>query len=496
MRNRFVFVKIALLALILFLGACGDPAQNSHSTDSVQKNPEETADAGQKKETLGVERQDFAGYEFKALRPTTLGGRDEDEVTSEEETGDPINDAIYKRTRMAEEHLNVKIGSVTAAGVGTIEMTNHVKKIVQSGSAEFDALVDMLYTQVRLVQEGMLTNFYIVPNIDLGKSWWDQRLIMDTSFENKKLYYLCGDINYWDDYGVGVTYFNKRLFAENGLDYPYEAVRRGKWTFDEFAKLTKGFTKDINGDGKLDENDQWGMLENIGAVTKFVAGFGEKIVTLDDNGIPYLRSMDEAHINAVELLGAFFSDRNAVLLAGSSQIKAGDPYAAIREVFKNGRGLMFYEMIGVIPNLRDMEDDFGLLPLPKRDENQKEYYNFISWGWATAYCIPITNDNLARTGAILETMAAYSVDTLTPALIDVSLKSKFARDEESAEMLELIFRTKSYDIGLDYDIGGLYGVYCDVSMNGAGKFVSAIEKKMPAAQKAIDKLIAKIAELP
>ena len=38
--------------------------------------------------------------------------------------------------------------------------------------------------------------------------------------------------------------------------------------------------------------------------------------------------------------------------------------------------------------MREMDDDFGILPLPLYDENQDRYYNSIaSWSGAF-YCIP------------------------------------------------------------------------------------------------------------
>ena len=503
--KKFKTIVFLLVAGMLATGACNSPSQDGGGATSQAQEMTENADAAKQEdktaiETLAVPRQDFGGYEFKVLRPTNHAGRGEDEVSPEEEIGDPINDAVYKRTKLAEEHLKVKVKSITSGETDDAKIMKHIKNSVAAGMMEFDAIVDCNFVQRRLLQEGMLANLYGVPNIDLGKPWWDQRQIENMSFENKKLYYISGDINYYDKYGIFLIYFNKKLLSESGIDYPYESVRQGKWTFDKFTELAKGFTKDTNGDGRLDEDDQWGVAIGASAVPEFLVGFGEKIISLDDGGIPYLRTTEMNHINAVEKLGAFFSDANSVLMAERkkqfNKIINGDAYNNILQRFKDGRVLMYTSSIAQIPALRDMNDDFGLLPYPKRDEAQKEYYHFTSWYWATSYSIPTTNDNLERTGAILETMAAYSVDTITPAVIDVSLKSKFARDEESAEMLALIFNAKSYEISYEYGIGGAYGIYCDVSINGAGNVVSKLEKSKDADQKALDKFIAAIAKLP
>jgi len=220
-------------------------------------------------------------------------------------------------------------------------------------------------------------------------------------------------------------------------------------------------------------------------------------VALDNGGIPRINTISERHVQVVAALGELFADKNNVLLAGSSQLShLSNPYNdGIFKVFREGRGLMFFEMIGTIPTFRDMEDDFGLLPLPKFDENQKQYHSFTSYGWATSYSVPVTSSDLARTGMVLEVMAGYSTDTLTPAVIDVSLKSKFARDEESAEMLQIIFDTKTYDLGVDYNWGGLYGVYNDVAVNGFSKFVSSMEKQIPKAESDMQKVVDLFEEL-
>ena len=58
------------------------------------------------------------------------------------------------------------------------------------------------------------------------------------------------------------------------------------------------------------------------------------------------------------------------------------------------------------------------------------------------------------TGAALEAMAYYSVDTLTTAYYDNALKSRYIRDEESGEMLDILFATRVYDLGFIFNWGG------------------------------------------
>ena len=69
--------------------------------------------------------------------------------------------------------------------------------------------------------------------------------------------------------------------------------------------------------------------------------------------------------------------------------------------------------------------------------------------------IPITNDEPEKAGLICEAMAYYSVDTLTAAYYDNALNTRYIRDAESGDMLDIIFASRAYDIGYIYDVGGL-----------------------------------------
>ena len=86
------------------------------------------------------------------------------------------------------------------------------------------------------------------------------------------------------------------------------------------------------------------------------------------------------------------------------------------------------------------------MPYPKYDEAQKDYYSRIEGCEQT--CIPTTNvADLEMTGVVLEAMASDSAQHLVPAFYDVMLKSKHTRDNESEEMLEIVFGNRIFDWG-------------------------------------------------
>ena len=91
-----------------------------------------------------------------------------------------------------------------------------------------------------------------------------------------------------------------------------------------------------------------------------------------------------------------------------------------------------------IPGMRGYENvDVGFVPYPKLDESQEEYYSRTAVTAGMTY-IPVTNENLDMTGAVLETMAYYSGDTIIDTYFDIILTIKSARDTESEAMIPII----------------------------------------------------------
>jgi len=475
-------VKLFIILIsILFTACASNEASNNANDDFAETESVSTTE---------IERPyipadtNYDGYDFIILAPSYNYGYEGNDVYAGEENGDPLNDAVYRRNRMVESLLNIEI-NVSLPG-DTNEVMQTAKKVVLAGSAEFDAIVTSNERQLDLVQAKCLENFYKIPNIDLTKNWWDQKSVDELSYKKSKLYYVCGDINYWDDYGMYCLLFNKHLFEEYDIEYPYEQVKRGEWTFDAFSTLIKDFGRDLNGDGIMNDQDLWGFADNQGGVWHFLGGFAEKAVTVNNAGEFVLNQGSERFIQSVLKSAELCMEKNNSFIQN---------HEYTIEVFRNGHALFHCGAVIFVRQFRDMENDFGIIPMPKYDLNQEEYRSFVNGTPALAYSVPTTNTDLKRTGMILEVMAGYSTDTITPAIIDVTLMSKFVRDEESAEMLPIIFSGKTYDFVTDYYWGNLYSIYCTVTVNGAGNFVSSLEREIAKVQVDMDKTIAILEEI-
>ena len=173
--------------------------------------------------------------------------------------------------------------------------------------------------------------------------------------------------------------------------------------------------------------------------------------------------------------------------------KAADVWADIIDpAFTEGRVLFNTAGLVRVTVFRAMETNFGILPLPKYDESQKEYNSMVSIGCANSIAIP-TTANAERSGAVIEALSAESYYTLTPAYYDIVLKTKNARDDASSEMLDIIFDNRVFDIAYMFDWGGIIG-----SINGLktdGNISSTIDSKLKAAEKELEKTLTAYAEL-
>ncbi len=382
-------------------------------------------------------------------------------------TGEIINDAVYERNAYVEEKYNVTVTGVE----GGMNMAQVIKTSISAGDYEYDVVTPNMYDTSSLATQGLLLDLNTIPYVDLKQPWWDQRANSDLSINNK-LYMTVSDLLIMPNDATWLVIFNKKLLEDFKLENPYSLVEQDKWYFDTMVEMSQGVARDLNGDSVMDEKDIYGHISQFENASGFVLGFGEKVVSKDENDLPYLSINNDRAVGAIEKVMAFMLDRNYSI---NFQEVPGS-YLETQKMFEENRGLFKTTAIQVVIRMRNMETDFGVVPMPKLDENQKEYYNFVH---PTTSCIaiPITNNELERTGIILEDLTAKSRYTLRPAYYDVSLNYKYLRDEESVKMLDLVLDGRMYDISQIYNWGGMGNIFFDMMQSHSSDFSSLYAKR-------------------
>ena len=331
----------------------------------------------------------------------------------------------------------------------------------------------------------MLYDYFTLSEVQLEQAWWDPQMRTELSIDGK-CFFATGDISIMDNEGTWCILFNKKMVDDFDLDDPYTLVREGKWTLDVMYEMAKTVAKDLDGDGKMTGADQFGFLTEIYNVYALWVGGQNKIISKDTSDLPISSLNSERSASVYDKVVEFQFDSSVTASAGSSVFPA---YSDMNVCFTEGRGLFDYGAMALISDFRESETDFGILPSPKYNEAQENYCNTFSAYNMTAYAIPSTVSDASRVGTVLEAMAQVSAHLLTPAYMDVSLKGKFVRDEESEDMIELILATRSYDLGAIFQWGTSFSIFNNASKSKIGTFASQVEKSTKSLANAVQKYI-------
>ena len=486
MKNTKKSLSLISAILTALLVSCGDTATESKDTSSeitlaeVTTAPEYTSP--------GV---NYDGATFTILDYDTdeyfWHAASYSDINAEEDNGDPINDAQFKRNRKVEEELGIKLSTYPINGVKRTNNQAELRKLVTAGDDVVDAaFIFGSEMQSSLADSGMLIDWSDVPGIDLSDPWWDQSAIEAFSFDGK-LKVLTGDISLYSTFSPDLLFFSKNLADVYQLNDMYDLVRAGKWTNDKVNEYCRVVSSDLNGDGKMDENDRYGLGIQLSVIPYMMNSSGAKVAVHGKNGSLELSLMTEKNIDIQSRMYKFLNERDVVTLANDYYSKYSNPFYELQlPMFKNDQILFEYNQLTVAFELRAMEADYGILPTPKADESQEEYMTAMSLSWGTLLCVPATNDRLEMTGNVINALGYYSQKYVTPEFIDTTVRSKSLSDEDSAEMLEIILSTKTYDVGILYNWGGITSVMC--SENFVSGYASIEEKLKTEMQQTIDQL--------
>ncbi|MGM9624536.1 MAG: extracellular solute-binding protein, partial [Eubacteriales bacterium] len=314
--------QLSLILAALMLGAalasCGG-AQTETPVDTQADTQETGTDTAADTEEVydpfaGMPEKDYGGYEFTIL--TRNLDRWTDDMYIAEATGDIVDDAIFDRNSLIEETYNITIVSQRSSDSNS-EMD--AKTSILADDDAYDIVVPHGRAAFEYAAQGLVLDWNTeLPYVNLDNPWWDQDARNSFSI-NHKLYVMIGDISYCSMGAANVMLFNKQLFNQLDLEYPYQMVRDGKWTFEVFAEMVKDAGADLNGDGEINiKDDRFGYLTQkwVGPVQAFATS-GLRVFSKDENDIPYISFMSD---KTVDVFNRYFDllDLDAVYLDDSA----------------------------------------------------------------------------------------------------------------------------------------------------------------------------------
>ncbi len=477
-------LAIFLLAASLFTAAMtscgGDAAGDTKITEAVTVG--DTAAVTEAVETrtphaVPVDALDFGGEELNQAAFNWQGYKYY--FFAAEENGDVMNDALYNRSRAVEEALNIKI--VTEMyGENCGEYVTAIKPIILAGDDVYDLMFNHCIDGISTyASEGYLYNLDNLPNVDMTAEWWNREQ-MDVLRLGGNTYYAVNDMMIPCPY---VIFFNREMVANFDMENPYQLVYDGKWTLDKFEEMARTAVSDINGDGKMDENDSWGITaQEVSKYISFMTGAGQYITDRDADGYVQLALKTEKTQSIMERFESLTLD-NVIYMPPSMD-------RSDMLTLDTGRLMFQLDAISDAELLREYSVDFGFLPYPKYDEAQADY---ISLDWGGLLSVPGTITNPEMVGAAMELLAWESANEVIPTYYDMVLQGKLARDDDAIKMMDLLFDTITYEIGGNYfgfsaGFGDLFYALPRLAIEKkSSDFTSFYEKLEKSANKTIEK---------
>lgn len=444
---------VLLLLCALLTSAFAGCGNGSATTETTANETTGAAETVGEDTAIGLDlpEKDLGGYAFRVYT------RDTDhhikEVYAEELTGEVVNDAVYTRNSRVEEKYNVELEAVEVTENPESTMMNEFSRIVMAGEDAFDVALMHTVNAGSTAIQGVAYNWNDVPYVDFTKPWWNTVLAEELEY-NDMLFLAVSDYCISAiDYTWAFVY-NRDMARDNGIEDLYTTVEEGNWDFDTFRSLCEQVKVDVNGDGKMDYDDQYGFVTHYNsAVCNWSFAFDIRYVAKDDEGMPYVLPQSDKMMTAVEKLYGLFFEDGSTLYCNDSVVKAmgyNSHDTAVSGFFKEGKSLFAALRIYVIDELRDMESDFGIIPYPKFDKEQDSYYTHVD-GHAPLMILPKTLQNPENAGYVMEALAYESNQQVVPAVCEVVLQSKYARDEASSRMLQMILDGRVYTFGYMYD---------------------------------------------
>lgn len=487
-----------LLFSFLLLIACTDNVNVSgkDTMNALTSESEEPENVTILRESPELPDINFEGYKFSILSVNSTAMSNSKETGSHfwsdfgynaDRSGEPINDAVFARNLVIEDRYGI---SINVTEVTDVEAT--AKKAVNAGDDVYDIVMPIIDRTYSMAEPGYIYELSEIPYINLNKPWWDHILTDDLAMGNK-IYVATGDISMEDEEYNWCVVFNKSIIKKFNLRNPYQDVTNGLWTYAVLYEMAKAVSYDVNGDGLLDWNDSFGYGDDYNGGQYLFHSAGERIATLNSDGKPELTLMSNRTVLIMEKLIKFLRDKTCVIWV-SEMKNVDNGWLELNHMLTDGRLLFREANIYNIKQYREMSDDFGLLPGPKFNDEQTNYYQCIDSHACSGVCIPMTAKNLERTGVILEALAYESIN-IKDAYYNVTLTGKYTRDEESLDMLKIIFDSRMYDTGIVFGWGNLTSVIDNTIKNGEG-FVSLYEKAAIKAQESLEKSYELFIQIP
>ena len=495
--KRITALLLAMLMLLPLVG-CGSAAPENPPKDTEKETPTETAAPSAETSAVPEETAAPAALYSANLTPADYGGASFGIFTSnslnswtlpttinhaDSETGEVVNDALFARDRWLEETYSVKLNYTVDDVTHTTQVTPMLKNSILAGDTTYQlVLQDVATVSKPLTTDGCAYPLNLVPGIQLNAEYWFPELNEALRFSGD-LYLAASAISPRFYGSVYLYLFNRELAVDLNLPNLYDIVESGKWTLDRQYELSEAALSDLDGDGAYGNGDRYGLIWEVLTPEAVVLGCGYHIVSSVEGQMTIQLGNEDLIAILMEMDENFHKDY---------AFQDGNTKLDTESIINGGQFLFLNTCTFNLAEYRELEFDYGILPMPKADEAQEYYIGYAQPWVVVSPIIPITTtgDTLAITGTLTDAMAAYGVDYLRPAVFDNVIQMKGTRDEQSTRIIGSMFDHVTFELATIYGFGSLYSTFTSMFNNhGSKKLVSTYNKINAASEAPLEKTV-------
>lgn len=293
-RKTWFPVLSMMFAVLLVLTACtgggssgsGDDSGGGTEVSSNQPEPAQEAeseaepDAEPEPEAEPEEEEPAVDMQGRPVRIASWGYAGGSEDTAEGEARIATEKALGEKYNTELQFEVIPWGDIQ----------NNITASIIAGEPIADVfLLDRYRAFPSMVQNDLLEPIDEILSLDDPKYPWPEKMREIGSYNGKTYGFATG-------LGAGGgIYYNKAIFAKEGLPDPHELVDKGEWTWETFLDIAKRATKDTDGDGKIDQYGLAASPNNF--IPAFMASNGADFTRMENGKLVF----DADSKNAMEV---------------------------------------------------------------------------------------------------------------------------------------------------------------------------------------------------
>lgn len=441
---------LALVILMSFFASCGNGGEDTPDTSDDTSASE--ADTLIDREHTPDNLPSDLNYGGATVSFARSDGTEFKQELDPDDDHDPVNEAVHERNVSVEDRLKVKF---EVNNLGNVDQTvAAIARSITSGSSDYDIIFEHQWKLLPQSLEHLFIDLWGNEYIDLDQPWWWTDYINELKIGDSTFFALNGDICLTAIKYISAMFFNKNMISKYNIDPDsvYALVLNGKWTYAEFTAWSEMAYADLNGNGTKDDGDQYGAILRWGTEPDhFTYTAGNSMNYRDEDGYPVLNVETEHFTEFMNFLVNMYYQNPGILMNNEIDRDAS---------FRDGKTLFHATQLQSADRLRDMTDEYGVIPFPKWD-TQQESYGALVHDSATLVAIATTSKNVDMSSAVTEAMCAQNYRTVVPAYYDVALKCKYVSDSTSGVIIDMIKNVARTDFvyAYNYALGGA-GLIC------------------------------------